>query len=425
MAIDHVPAVHVPPLGERVPRRAVLAGGVAAGLVLGAGQLGAGLLGSGAAAGAPSILKPLPPERFTDFGTNAEMRWESVDPRRYLTPQADLFVRNHTATPRVDPATYRLRVFGDGLREARNEARAHELSLRDLRRLPVTRILGVHECTGNGRSFFRTQQGQSVSGTAWTLGSVGAVVWEGVRLRDVLRSLGVRGDAVSVQATGLDAPFVSGGTDYGRVRRPFPVQKALDDALLAWGGDGEALLPDHGYPLRLVLPGWVGIASIKWLGSLEISRGQLTSPWNTTFYRMTGGGYPPDSPPLTVNPVRSALELPWRAALPRRPELTLTGRSWSGLAPVRRVEVSTDGGERWTEARLERRGGVHGRGGTRAVRGHGWTRWSHSWRRPTSGEHEVLVRATDQRGRTQPLETPYNDAGYFFDAVVRHPVTVG
>ncbi len=98
---------------------------------------------------------------------------------------------------------------------------------------------------------------------------------------------------MSVQATGLDDPFVSGGTDYGRVRRPFPVSKALDDAILAWGMNGEDLLPDHGFPLRLVLPGWVGIASIKWLGSLEVSRTELTSPWNTTFYRMTAPTGPP------------------------------------------------------------------------------------------------------------------------------------
>ena len=119
--------------------------------------------------------------------------------------------------------------------------------------------------------------------------------------------------------------------DYGRVRRPFPVAKALDDALLAWGVDGDPLLPDHGFPLRLVLPGWVGIASIKWLGSLEVSTTELTSPWNTKWYRMTGGDFPADSPPLDVNPVRSAWELAWDATLPAEP-VRLTGRSWSGAA---------------------------------------------------------------------------------------------
>ena len=136
--------------------------------------------------------------------------------------------------------------------------------------------------------------------------------------------------------------------NYGRVRRPFPIAKALDDALLAWGVNGEPLLPDHGYPVRLVLPGWVGIGSIKWLGSLEVSTTELTSPWNTKWYRMTGGSFPADSPPLTVNPVRSACELPWaRRDPPPARKVRLTGRSWSGAGPIAAVDVSTDGGATW------------------------------------------------------------------------------
>jgi DMSO/TMAO reductase YedYZ molybdopterin-dependent catalytic subunit len=364
-------------------------------------------------AASPFILKPTPPAYFTDFGTNAEMHWASVDPRGYLTPQSRLFVRNHTRTPQVDRSTYALRVYGDGLATPRGESEALSLSFADLQRLPHHELTAVLECTGNGRSHFRTQQGQTVSGTAWTLGAVGTVRWSGVRLRDVLSSVGLSPDAVSIQATGLDDPFVSGGTDYGRVRRPFPVEKALDDALLAWGINGEDLLPDHGYPLRLVLPGWVGIASIKWLGSLEVSTTQLTSPWNTTFYRMVGPDWPADSPPLTVNPVRSAWELAPEQVLPSRP-VTLTGRSWSGAGRITRVSVSLDGGTRWRPAVLDRRSRTD----------EGWTQWSVRWGNPRPGRHELLARATDEQGRTQPLVAAFNTQGYFFDAVVRHPVQV-
>jgi DMSO/TMAO reductase YedYZ molybdopterin-dependent catalytic subunit len=366
-----------------------------------------------AAARSPLILKPTPPTWFTDFGSNAEMLWGSVDPNAYLTPQSRLFVRNHSRTPLIDRSTYALRVHGDGLSTARTEAEALSLSFADLRRLPHHELTAVIECTGNGRSHFTTQQGQTVSGTAWTLGAVGTVRWSGVRLRDVLGSLGLAPDAVSVQATGLDDDFVSGTTNHGRVRRPFPIEKALDDALLAWGMNGEDLLPDHGYPLRLVLPGWVGIASIKWLGSLEVSRTQLTSPWNTTFYRMTGPQWPADSPPLTVNPVRSAWELPAGAVLPSRP-VTLSGRSWSGAGRISRVSVSLDGGDSWRPAVLDRR----------SREDQGWTQWSVRWGNPRRGTHELLARATDDQGRTQPLEAAFNTQGYFFDAVVRHPVTV-
>jgi DMSO/TMAO reductase YedYZ molybdopterin-dependent catalytic subunit len=396
------------PAVARPSRRAVLTAATA-----GVGFLTFPSLVERALAGAPAILKPLPPQWFVDYGTNAEMRWDSVDPRRYLTSPERQFVRNHTATPRIDPATYQLEIFGDGLGVPRTHDQAIALSYDDLRRLPSTRMTTVHECTGNGRSFFATQQGNAASGTQWKLGAVGTVEWAGVRLRTVLRHIGLDPAAVSIMATGLDNHYVSGGVDYGPVRRPFPVSKALDDALLAWGADGRDLLPDHGFPIRLVLPGWVGIGSIKWLGSLEVSTSEQTSPWNTIWYRMTGGDYPPDSPPLTVNPVRSAFELAWGAQLVRRPMVTVTGRAWSGAGQIAYVDISTDRGATWDRARE-----------TRCERRGGWTQFQYGWHHPAPGDHVLMARATDVTGRRQPLLTPYNDNGYFFDAVVRHPVTV-
>ena len=389
--------------GMHVTRRTALAS-------VPAGLAGATLLGSPAEAAYPAILKPTPSDRFVDFGTNAEMRWDSVDPRRYLTKPGRLFVRNHTSTPVIDRSTWRLNVFGDGLSTPRPATDPLSLTWRQLRRLPRTRVVSVHECTGNGRSFFSTQQGTPATGTQWTLGSVGTVVWEGVRLRDVLDEVGISADAVSIQATGLDPAYKSGGVDYGQVRRPFPVTKALRDAVLAWSMDDEPLLPDHGYPLRLVLPGWVGIASIKWLGSLEVSRTELTSPWNTKWYRLS-----PDQPPLSVNPVRSAWELASGATLKAGRTHTLTGRAWSGAAPIDKVRVSTDGGASWRRAELREERGP-------GARGHGWSRFSYDWT-PRRGAHVLMARATDTDGRTQPLVAAYNEQGYFFDAVVKHPVT--
>ena len=390
----------------RISRRTALAS-VPTGL---AGLAGGTLLGSPAEAAYPAILKPTPADRFIDYGTNAEMRWDSVNPERYLTRQGRLFVRNHTSTPVIDRSTWRLRVFGDGLSTPRPATDPLSLTWRQLRRLPRTTVVSTHECTGNGRSFFATQQGTPVTGTPWTLGSVGAVVWEGVRLRDVLDAVGTSADAVSIQATGLDPSYKSSGVDYGPVRRPFPVSKALRDAVLAWSANGDPLLPDHGYPLRLVLPGWVGIASIKWLGSLEVSRTELTSPWNTKWYRLS-----PDQPPLSVNPVRSAWELAAGATLKAGRTHTLTGRAWSGAAPIDKVRVSTDGGETWrrAEVREER---------VPDASGHAWSRFSYEWT-PRRGAHVLMARATDTKGRTQPLVAAYNEQGYFFDAVVKHPVT--
>jgi DMSO/TMAO reductase YedYZ molybdopterin-dependent catalytic subunit len=361
------------------------------------GATGALSLAVPRAAGAQSagpIVKPLPPEWFVNFGTNAEMRWDAARDLDYLVPAERFFVRNHTRTPTIDPATWRLRVSGPAVR------RPLELSYRQLERLDSHGLASAIECAGNGRSFFGSQQGTPAAGTQWKLGGIGAANWRGVPLREVLERAGVRRGAVDVLATGLDDTYVNGGVDYGHVRRPVPIAKALDDALIAFEMNGRALPPDHGFPARLVVPGWVGIASIKWLGALEVSRAPLRSPWNTTWYEG-----------LSVQPVKSAFELAWDAQLPAGRSTTLHGRSWSGHAPIRHVQVSTDGGASYRHARL--------RGPNLP---NVWVRWELPFT-PRPGRHELLARATDDTGLTQPDTVPFKDGGYQFWAVVRHPVT--
>jgi len=161
-----------------------------------------------------------------------------------------------------------------------------------------------------------------------------------------------------------------------------------------------------------VVPGWVGIASIKWLGQIEVSDQPLFSPWNTTQYRMVGGDYPPDSPPLAAQQVKSAFELAWDARLPAGRRLRLYGRSWSGDRPIRRVQVRVEG-EDWREARLR---------GPNLPQA--WVRWSVDWHPPGAGSYELLARATDRAGTTQPDTVPFNTNGYQYWAVARHPVTI-
>lgn len=357
--------------------------------------------------GGGPIVKPLPPDWFVVHGTNAEMRWDTVG-RGFTTPNDRFFVRNHTATPSIDVATWRLGIFGSGLRGG-----PVELTYDDLLGMPARTTTAVIECAGNGRRFFADQQGQQPSGTPWRLGGIGAARWRGVPLADVLDRAGIQPTAVDVLPEGLDAPYVSDGVDHGHVRRPLPVAKALDDALVAYEMNGAPLPADHGFPARLVVPGWVGIASIKWLGRIEVADRPLSSPWNTRWYRMTGPTYPDDSPPLTVQPAKSALELAWEAELPAGRPVTLRGRSWSDAAPIRSVDVSVDGGRTWRPARL-----------LPVDRGRPWTRWEIPWTPRRSGRHEIVARATDAGGRTQPGTVPFNDGGYQFWATVRHPVTV-
>jgi DMSO/TMAO reductase YedYZ molybdopterin-dependent catalytic subunit len=331
------------------------------------------------------ILKPLPEAWFHDHGHNAEMRWEAMQDQGYLVDTERWFVRSHTRTPRIDPQTWRLRVHGPGVR------RELDLGYRELERLPSHGYDAVIECAGSGgRDLFGSQQGTPVEGTPWKLGGIGAARWRGVLLREVLERARVRRTAVDVMARGLDD---------GAVRRPLPIDKALDDVLIALEMNGRELPPDHGFPARLVVPGWVGIASIKWLGSLNVALAPQFSPWNTTWYEG-----------LSVQPVKSAFELAWDARLHAGRCITLRGRSWSGHGPIRAVQVSTDGGGTWTVARLQPPNLPHM-----------WVRWEVPFT-PRRGHQELLARATDVTGLTQPDTVPFNDGGYQFWAVARHPV---
>ncbi|MGW6460085.1 sulfite oxidase [Streptomyces sp. NPDC055078] len=359
---------------------------------------------------APGIVKPLPPELFTVRGTNAESNFAAFRDTGALTPAERFFVRNHTSTPRLSEKDWTLTVWGSGL----HGRRPVEFSYDRLRSLPSVTRTAVMECAGNGRSFFATQQGEPATGTPWTLGAIGAARWRGVRLRDVLHRAGISSSAVEVMPRGLDDDFISEGENLGRVRRPLPVAKAADDVILAYEMNGEPLPYDHGFPVRVVVPSWVGIASVKWVGDIEVSDRPLVSPWNTRFYRLFGAAYPPGgSAPLTRGTIRSAFELPFGATLAAGTPMTLTGRAWSALAPVSRVEVSTDGGAHWQRAVLRD-----------TPRRDGWVRWALPFRPSRTGPAELLARTTDLAGNTQPERTVHNTQGYLFDAVVRHRVTV-
>jgi DMSO/TMAO reductase YedYZ molybdopterin-dependent catalytic subunit len=363
------------------------------------------------AAGRPAapdgpIVKPLPADEFYVYGSNAEMRWEVMRKHRYVVPGANFFVRDHTSTPLIDAETWSLGVFGTGLR---NPMR---FSYQDLLDLPARTVVSFIECAGNGRSFFASQQGQAAPGTPWRLGGIGVAAWRGVPLSVILDRSGITREAVDVMPYGLDPDFVTGGVNYGPVRRPIPVAKALDDVILAYEMNGVPLPPDNGYPVRVIVPHWAGIANIKWVGAIEVSATPLASYWNTQAYRLFGPAYPPGGTLVTTQVVKSAFELGWNAQLPANSEYLLTGRSWSGNGPIVRTEVSTDGGRRWHRA-IPRDHGFPG----------AWQRWEFPWRTPGPGSYTLQARATDITGATQTATATFNTLGYLFDGVVRHPVT--
>lgn len=340
---------------------------------------------------------------FLHHGTDIETVWEDDVP--YLTPNERFYVRNHTEPPVIDERSWRLLVTGDGvLGDA-------TYSLADLKSFTTRTFDRAIECTGNGRRLFDEQQGTPRPGTQWGLGAIGTARWTGVPLATVLRHAGLGDGAVQVMPVGLDAPYVDGGVNHGRVRRPLPIDKALDDALIAWAMNDEPLPRDHGFPARLVVPGWVGIASIKWLGELRVTTSLVDSPWDTRWYRMHGPGWEGDAATLGRMPVKSTLDAVPALAAGRT--AVLRGRAWSGDATVALVEVSDDGGVTWIEATL-----------TGPNEPSCWVGWELPWTPADAGTCELRVRATDSDGRRQPDRAPDNDDGYFFSAVLRYDVEV-
>ena len=357
--------------------------------------------GSAATTNPGEWVKPVSEHDFVLHQTNAEMRWERMGNHGYTTPNALFFVRNHSKTARVDRAAWRLQISGSGVETP------VELGYDELRKLGAeTTVRRSVECAGNGRVFFDEIGRQKADGTQWRLGAIGVAEWTGVPLGAVLERARIKRTARDVMPVGLDEL---------KVRRPLPLAKAMaDDTLLAYAMNGEDLPADHGAPVRALVPGWIGVASVKWVGRIEVSEEPLLSDWNTTSYVLLGPGYAPEGPAkgpvVTTQVVKSALELPWPATLPAGSR-TLHGRSWSGAGRIAKVEYRIDDGP-WQPGRLEPTNEPLA-----------WVRWSMEWNAPP-GSHTVRVRATDTAGNTQPDTVPFNQQGYLYGGIVAHPITV-
>jgi sulfane dehydrogenase subunit SoxC len=347
-------------------------------------------------------VKPTTADLFINHGLNQEMRWEQMYGRGYLTPTPLFFIRNHDPTPTIDVKTWRLKVEGPGVE------RPLELTYDDLLRLPSRSVTCYIECAGNGRSFFKDVNNQPAKGTQWRLGAYGVAEWMGVPLAEILNRAGLKRSAVDVMPTGLDTR---------KIERPMSVAKALEeDTLLAYAMNGDILPPDHGFPVRTVVPGWIGIANIKWVGRIIVSEEPLFVEKNTTDYVLVGPDFP-ERPPakgpiLSLQTMKCAIALPWPAILSTGPNL-IRGYAWSPYGKIAQVEYSLDGGANWAKAALREpnipRGGV---------------KWDFAWEaRP--GAYTIMTRASDDKGNTQPLTVPWNELGYEFWAALRHPVTVG
>jgi DMSO/TMAO reductase YedYZ molybdopterin-dependent catalytic subunit len=321
-----------------------------------------------------------------------------------VTPIGLHYLLIHYDVPAVDPEAWRLTVCGE---------RELVLSLDDLRARPAAEVTVTMECAGNGRARLDPRPVSQ----PWLLEAVGTARWRGTPLQPLLEEVGVGDGAVEVLCTGLDRG-VEGGEPEQAFRRSVPLDEALrDETLLAYEMNGEPLPPQHGFPLRLVVPGWYGMTNVKWLERIELVDTPFAGYQNAWSYRLRQAEDEEGVPLSRMHP-RSLLAPPGvpefmtRERVVAAGEVLLEGRAWSGLAPVESVEVSTDGGESWAGAELEPDGEPWA-----------WRGWSYRWE-AEPGEHVVCCRARDAAGNEQPREPAWNLGGYANNAVQAVRVTV-
>lgn len=321
-----------------------------------------------------------------------------------ITPAGRFFVRNNGHSPDVAAATdasWRLRIDGE-VNTPLN------LSIADLKRdFEAVSLRLVIECAGNGRRFYRP----GASGNQWTFGGVGCAEWTGVRLRDVLERAGLKRTAVYTGHYGADQ-HLSGDPSRSAISRGVPIAKALEPhTLIAWAMNGRDMPVLNGHPLRLVVSGWPGSCSQKWLNRIWIrDREHDGEKMTGQSYRMPAFPVAPgaevadaDMAVIESMPVKSLITFPPTGAQVRLGQaVEVRGHAWSGDVEVARVDVSMDFGATWTRARL-----------AKGANRYAWRRFRASLRPPGHGYYEIWARATDADGLAQPPVVPgWNPHGY-------------
>jgi sulfane dehydrogenase subunit SoxC len=321
-----------------------------------------------------------------------------------ITPAGLHYLLIHYDIPAVDPASFALEVGG---------AVEHPLSLTldDLRGRERVQMPITFECAGNGRALLEPRPVSQ----PWLTEAVGTAEWAGTPLWPLLDEAGVAAGAVEVLFTGLDRGQEGGVVqDY---ERSLPLAEARE-GLLAYEMNGAPLPPQHGFPLRLVVPGWYGMQNVKWLTRITLLEEPFKGYQNAVGYRLYDADGEAGEPVTRMLP-RSLMAPPGLPDFMTRERLlepgpvTLEGRAWSGYGEIVAVEVSSDGGESFAPARL-----------AEPLGSAAWRGWSFDWNAPV-GEHVLSSRATDAAGNVQPLEIPWNLKGYANNAVEQIPVRVG
>lgn len=315
--------------------------------------------------------------------------------RGIITPNHLFFMRNRSRIPEVDPADWTLTIAG-------TVERPTQLSYEELLALPSRSLLVTLECAGNGR----LAMDPPAAGEPWGYGAVSTAMWTGVPLYLLLEAAGLHETTREILFEGTDRGAVDEKRQDVPFARSLPVEKAMHpDTILAYVMNGDPLPVDHGFPIRLIVPGWYGMASVKWLSSIRAIPHRFDGFFQNERYVMLDGS-PDSGRPCTAIGVRSIITAPRDGTSIPSGLHIIRGLAWSGAAPVTEIEVTLDGGETWLPATW-----------TSDSARYAWRSWEYAWEAET---HETVVlasRATDEAGNVQPERTPWNSLGYSNNAI--------
>jgi DMSO/TMAO reductase YedYZ molybdopterin-dependent catalytic subunit len=326
--------------------------------------------------------------------------------KTWLTPNEQFYVRSHFAVPKVDPKTWKLTVEG----EVENKV---ELTLEELRALPSVTVPVTLECAGNNRAFVVP----AVRGVQWGPGAVGNAEWTGVPLSAILDKAKVKAGAVEAILVGADSGTVAESPGVIHFDRSLPLEKARKpEVVLAYKMNGEDLPVAHGAPVRAVVGGWYGMASVKWLTKVIVTAKPHAGFWQTidySYFRREDGL--PVVAPITAMLPRATIARPaLHEAVPAGKPYKVYGAAWAGESKLAKVEVSSDDGKTWHAATL-----------TGEDRPFCWRTWEYAWTAPAEkGTAKLLARATTADGTTQPTERDPDRRVYMINHLVPVEVVV-
>ncbi len=329
----------------------------------------------------------------TQSPENSETPLDQV--RGWVTPNPLFFVRNHFEVPQIDAAKWRLRIEGC-------VEHAISWSLDELMALPERTVFATVECAGNGRSFLE----QRAPGVQWGAGAIGHAEWTGVPVKVLLERAKLKPETIEILFEGADRGTEPDHPEPMPFARSLPLEKALHpDTLLAYRMNGELLEPIHGAPLRLFVPGWYGVASVKWLSRIAAIDQPFMGYFQTTKYTMKRPT-PTGTETVIVGPmaVKSEIIRPKQGDTVGLGANRVVGLAWAGEEAIAEVAVSTDGGQTWTKVNLI---------GPQAP--YSWTLWEYIWEVASPGRYSLLARATSTGGRVQPRTYDSLNLGYMID----------